>query len=51
MASRKRRARHLQDLGQLAFVELGARRDAAFHQHLAQALGHLLVQRGAAEWK
>ena len=34
---------------ELAFVELGAGRDAAFHQHLAQAVRHLLVQGGARD--
>ena len=45
----QRRARDLQHFGQLALVELGAGRDAVFHQHLAQALRHLLVQRGAGD--
>ena len=36
-------------LGQHPFVELGARGDAAFHQHLPKAMGHLLMQRGAGD--
>ena len=48
----QRRARDLEHLAEFALVELGAGGDATFHQHFAQALGHLLMQgggRGRAE--
>jgi hypothetical protein len=40
----QRRARHVQLLAQFTLVELGAGRDAAFDQQLAQPLRHLVVQ-------
>ncbi|MNT14329.1 hypothetical protein D3C72_1493300 [compost metagenome] len=40
----QRRARHVQLQAQLAFVELGAGRDAPLHQHGAQARHHLVMQ-------
>ena len=49
IASRNGVRETLQHLAQLALVELGAGRDAAFDQHLAQALRHLLVQGGARD--
>ena len=47
IASRKRRARDLQLLAQRALVELGARRDRAFDDELAQPGASLLVQHAA----
>ena len=41
------RTRDLQHLAELALVEFGAGRNPTFDQHLAQLLGHLLVQCGA----
>jgi hypothetical protein len=45
----QRRARHLQLLGQRAFVELGAGRDVAFDDELPQPRRDLLVQHGAGD--
>ena len=47
MASRSGVRETFSTSAQFAFVELGAGRDAAFDQHLAQAMRHLLVQGGA----
>ena len=49
MASRSGVRETFSTSAQLAFVELGAGRDAVFDQHLAQALRHLLVQGGARD--
>jgi hypothetical protein len=49
MASRSGVRETFSSLAQLALVELGAGRDAPFHQHLAQPLRHLLVQGGARD--
>jgi hypothetical protein len=46
IASRKGGARHVQHLAQFALIELGARREPVFDQHLAQSACHLFVQRG-----
>jgi hypothetical protein len=45
----QRRARHVQQLRELALVELGAGCDGTFDQHLAQAMRHLFVQGGARD--
>ena len=43
----QRRARDIEHFTQFALIELGARRNAVFNQHLAQAVRHLLMQRGS----